>query len=85
VLYALGDDLDELLAHLDPWSEAIIAAGSYPQRVVRAEDHPFAGGHAVALQLEGSRGATTMTRSMRPTEPGRRCPGTSTRQFGVVL
>lgn len=32
VLDALGDDLDELLEHLDGWSEAIIAAGSYPQR-----------------------------------------------------
>jgi hypothetical protein len=30
---ALGDDLDELLDHLDAWSEAIIAAGSYPQRI----------------------------------------------------
>ena len=33
VLDALGDDLDELLDHLDAWSEAIIAAGSYPQRI----------------------------------------------------
>ncbi len=33
VLDALGDDLDELLDHLDPWSEAIIEARSYPQRV----------------------------------------------------
>jgi hypothetical protein len=33
VLDALGDDLDELLEHLDAWSEAIIAAGSYPQRI----------------------------------------------------
>ena len=33
VLDALGDDLDELLDHLDPWSEAIIAAGSYPKRI----------------------------------------------------
>ena len=33
VLDALGDDLDELLEHLDGWSEAIIAAGSYPQRI----------------------------------------------------
>jgi hypothetical protein len=33
LLDALGDDLDELLGHLDPWSEAIVAAGSYPQRV----------------------------------------------------
>ena len=33
VLDALGDDLDELLEHLDPWSEAIITAGSYPQRI----------------------------------------------------
>ena len=28
-LQALGDDLDELLKHLDAWAEAIIAAGSY--------------------------------------------------------
>jgi hypothetical protein len=33
LLDALGDDLDELLEHLDPWSEAIIEAGSYPQRI----------------------------------------------------
>jgi hypothetical protein len=33
VLDALGDDLDELLKHLDAWSEAIIAAGSYPKRI----------------------------------------------------
>ena len=33
VLDALGDDLDELLTHLDPWSEAIIAARSYPKRI----------------------------------------------------
>jgi hypothetical protein len=33
VLDALGDDLDELLGHLDAWSEAIIAAGSYPKRI----------------------------------------------------
>ena len=33
VLDALGDDLDELLEHLDAWSEAIIDAGSYPQRI----------------------------------------------------
>jgi hypothetical protein len=33
LLDALGDDLDELLEHLDAWSEAIIEAGSYPQRI----------------------------------------------------
>ncbi len=33
LLEALGNDLDELLEHLDPWSEAIIDAGSYPQRI----------------------------------------------------
>jgi hypothetical protein len=33
VVDALGDDLEELLEHLDAWSEAIIAAGSYPQRI----------------------------------------------------
>ena len=33
VLDALGDDVDELLDHLDAWSEAIIAAGSYPKRI----------------------------------------------------
>jgi helix-turn-helix protein len=33
VLEALGDDLEELLGHLDGWSEAIIAAGSYPKRI----------------------------------------------------
>ncbi len=33
VLDALGDDLDELLEHLDAWSEAIIDAGSYPKRI----------------------------------------------------
>jgi hypothetical protein len=33
VLEALGDDLDELLKHLDVWSAAIIAAGSYPKRI----------------------------------------------------
>jgi hypothetical protein len=30
---ALGDDLDELLEHLDAWFEAIIAGGSSPKRV----------------------------------------------------
>jgi hypothetical protein len=33
LLDALGDDVDELLEHLDTWAEAIIAAGSYPKRV----------------------------------------------------
>ncbi|MGY4768202.1 SCO6745 family protein [Kribbella sp. CWNU-51] len=33
LLDALGNDLDELLEHLDAWSEAIIDAGSYPQRI----------------------------------------------------
>jgi Helix-turn-helix family len=33
LLDALGDDLDELLKHLDAWSEAIIASGSYPKRI----------------------------------------------------
>jgi hypothetical protein len=33
VLDALGDDLDELLVHLDAWSDAIVASGSYPQQV----------------------------------------------------
>ena len=33
VLDALGDDLDELLGYLDVWSDAIIAGGSYPQRI----------------------------------------------------
>ena len=33
LLDALGDDLDELLDHLDAWAEAIIAAGSYPKRI----------------------------------------------------
>jgi len=32
-LDALGDDIDELLEHLDAWSEAIIVAGSYPKRI----------------------------------------------------
>ena len=33
LLDALGDDLDELLDRLDAWSEAIIDAGCYPQRL----------------------------------------------------
>ena len=33
LLDALGDDLDELLEHLDAWSDAIIDAGSYPKRI----------------------------------------------------
>lgn len=33
LLDALGDDLDELVEHLDAWSEAITDAGSYPQRI----------------------------------------------------
>jgi hypothetical protein len=33
VLEALGEDLEELLEHLDAWSEGIIAAGSYPKRI----------------------------------------------------
>ena len=32
VLDVIGDDADELFASLDTWSEAIIAADSYPQR-----------------------------------------------------
>jgi hypothetical protein len=33
VLDALGYNLGELLEHLDAWSDAIIAAGSYPKRI----------------------------------------------------
>jgi hypothetical protein len=33
LLDALGDDLEELLGYLEAWSEAIIDAGSYPQRI----------------------------------------------------
>jgi hypothetical protein len=33
LIAAVGADLDELVEHLDAWSEAIIAAGSYPQRI----------------------------------------------------
>jgi hypothetical protein len=33
LLDALGDDADELITRLDAWSEAIITAGSYPQRI----------------------------------------------------
>ena len=33
VLDAIGDDADNLFGYLDSWSEAIIAAGSYPRRV----------------------------------------------------
>jgi len=33
LLDALSDNLDELLDHLDVWSQAIIDAGSYPPRV----------------------------------------------------
>src|SRR4051794_28596493 len=33
ILEALGDDLDELVDHLDGWSDAIVAAGSSPPRV----------------------------------------------------
>ena len=33
IIDALGDDLDELVAHLDVWSDAIVAAGSHPPRV----------------------------------------------------
>ena len=33
LLEALGDDLDELLDHLDAWSDAIVEAGSYPPRI----------------------------------------------------
>ena len=33
IVDALGGDLDELVAHLDAWSQAIIDAGSYPKRV----------------------------------------------------
>ncbi|MDI9899133.1 hypothetical protein QM716_04630 [Rhodococcus sp. IEGM 1409] len=33
ILDALGDDLAELLSHLDAWSEAIVAANSYPKRI----------------------------------------------------
>jgi hypothetical protein len=33
IIEALGDDLGELLGYLDPWSEAIIDGGSYPQRI----------------------------------------------------
>jgi hypothetical protein len=30
---ALGDDLEVLLDHLDAWSQGVIDAGSYPQRI----------------------------------------------------
>ena len=33
IVEALGDELDELVEHLDAWSDAIISAGSYPQRI----------------------------------------------------
>lgn len=33
LLASLSHDLDELLGHLDAWSQAIIDAGSYPQRI----------------------------------------------------
>jgi hypothetical protein len=33
VIDALGDDLDEVVKHLDVWSDAIIASGSYPKRI----------------------------------------------------
>jgi len=33
VLDAVGDDLDDLLQHLDAWAEAIVATSSYPKRV----------------------------------------------------
>jgi hypothetical protein len=33
IIDALGDELEELFDHLDGWSDAIIAAGSYPKRV----------------------------------------------------
>ena len=33
VLDTLGDDLDEVLEHLDTWSDAVVASGAYPQRV----------------------------------------------------
>ncbi|MGY2125652.1 SCO6745 family protein [Nocardia gipuzkoensis] len=33
LLDALGDDLDELLSYLEPWSEAIITGYSYPKRI----------------------------------------------------
>ena len=42
VLDGPGDDLDELLEHLDLWSEAIIDAGSYPLRI-KGSTTPAAG------------------------------------------
>jgi hypothetical protein len=33
IIDALGDDLDELVEHLDAWSNSIVAAASYPPRV----------------------------------------------------
>jgi hypothetical protein len=33
IVDALGDDLDELLGQLNAWAEAIITAGSNPQRI----------------------------------------------------
>jgi hypothetical protein len=38
IIDALGDDLDDLVEVLDAWSEAIIAAGSYPQRIAGVYD-----------------------------------------------
>jgi hypothetical protein len=38
LLDALGDDLGELLEHLDAWSDAIINGGSYPKRVAGASN-----------------------------------------------
>ena len=32
-LEAIGDDADEPFDYLDAWSQAIVAAGSYPKRV----------------------------------------------------
>jgi hypothetical protein len=32
VVEALGDDVDEVLEHLEPWADAIVAGHSYPQR-----------------------------------------------------
>ena len=68
IVSVLGDDLDELVERLDTWSEAIIAAGSYPQRIAGVYDTGggphFGSGLTIdsAAELLRTTGNTTETR-----------------------
>ena len=67
VLDALGNGLDELLDHLDAWSEAIIAAGSYPKRI--AGVYNIGGGPHFGAGLTIDTAAEAYENKARPCSP----------------